>query len=195
MRSRQEFCNWEEKLGSLAGPKLPMTRESQLFLRILEETGYSQNTLRTFDHWLMEVCRRQLESRFFRYQQGYGFFRLRRIDKPVTLIRGARMPFYPRDARNRSLTYRGAVIVDVVVVDPTTRAERTIERDFNLGEIPIMLGSRYCHLHDLSAVEKIALGEDPNDPLGFFIIKGTEKIITNQEKLRENMPIAIRDDN
>ena len=64
-----------------------------------------------------------------------------------------------------------------------------IEKDIEYDSIPTMIGSKYCHLYKMSENELIEAGEDPNDPFGYYIIKGTEKTIDGKEELRNNMPI------
>ena len=46
-----------------------------------------------------------------------------------------------------------------------------------------MLKSKWCHLHKLNRDELIAKGEDPDEPGGYFIINGTEKVIITIEDL------------
>ncbi len=40
-----------------------------------------------------------------------------------------------------------------------------------------MLGSKYCWLSGMNDREKAGISECPNDPQGYFIIKGIEKVI------------------
>ena len=46
-----------------------------------------------------------------------------------------------------------------------------------VGDIPIMLHSKYCHLHKMTREQLIEQGEDPDDPGDYFIINGTEKVL------------------
>ncbi|MCK5389914.1 MAG: DNA-directed RNA polymerase subunit B'', partial [Candidatus Thorarchaeota archaeon] len=55
-----------------------------------------------------------------------------------------------------------------------------------VGNMPIMLRSEQCHLFGKSAEELIALGEDPKDPGGYFIINGSERVLVTQEDLAPN---------
>ncbi|MEK6948825.1 MAG: DNA-directed RNA polymerase subunit B'', partial [Nanoarchaeota archaeon] len=55
-----------------------------------------------------------------------------------------------------------------------------------IGNIPIMLKSKWCHLHGLSKQELIEKGEDPDEPGGYFIINGTEKVLITIEDLASN---------
>ena len=55
-----------------------------------------------------------------------------------------------------------------------------------VGNLPIMLKSNFCHLNKLNRDELIERGEDPDDPGGYFIINGTEKVIISVEDLSSN---------
>lgn len=43
--------------------------------------------------------------------------------------------------------------------------------------MPIMLGSNYCWLNGMEEEEKYKIHECPNDPTGYFIINGIEKVV------------------
>jgi len=49
-----------------------------------------------------------------------------------------------------------------------------------------MLKSKYCHLNKLDKEGLIDAGEDPDDPGGYFIINGSEKVLVNIEDLSSN---------
>lgn len=56
----------------------------------------------------------------------------------------------------------------------------------SVGSIPLMLGSQHCYLKGQTEQQLRGEGEDPNDPLGYFIIKGREKTLPLKEMLRTN---------
>lgn len=62
-----------------------------------------------------------------------------------------------------------------------------------IGRIPIMLRSNRCVLtgKDLDGMAK--LGECPLDPGGYFVVKGTEKVILVQEQMSKNRIIVETD--
>lgn len=59
--------------------------------------------------------------------------------------------------------------------------------------IPIMLGSSNCHLTGKTHKELAVMQECPYDPKGYFIVKGTEKVILIQEQLSKNRIIIEYD--
>ena len=61
-----------------------------------------------------------------------------------------------------------------------------------LGRFPIMLQSKLCILNGLDLGVRFNMGECKNDPGGYFIVDGKEKVIICQEKFADNT-LYIRD--
>ena len=115
---------------------------------------------------------------------------------------------YPNEARLRNMTYGFAihydVDVDIIVREPAT--DRSATKPYNileeksislpkvfLGRFPIMTQSNYCILNGLNNEARYNIGECRNDPGGYFIIDGKEKVIVSQEKFGDNM-LYVRDE-
>jgi DNA-directed RNA polymerase II subunit RPB2 len=113
---------------------------------------------------------------------------------------GSIQPMMPKDARDRNLTYAGPLYTDVKVtttfIDNTQNGIRQTKiRTFpniHLGKIPIMIRSKYCHLQDQRYINPMLLGECSEDPGGYFIIQGGERVIISQERMSENHPFVFR---
>ena len=113
---------------------------------------------------------------------------------------GAILPMMPNDARMRNLTYASPLFVDVHVkttfIDNTKGGERQVrERLFpnvHMGKIPVMVGSKYCLLHDQKHIAPRILGECEEDFGGYFIVSGGERVIIAQERMSENRPVVFR---
>jgi DNA-directed RNA polymerase III subunit RPC2 len=68
------------------------------------------------------------------------------------------------------------------------------ESTFNyFHRMPIMLRSSNCVLSGKSNAELSKLNECPYDPGGYFVVKGTEKVILIQEQLSKNRIIVEED--
>jgi DNA-directed RNA polymerase II subunit RPB2 len=113
---------------------------------------------------------------------------------------GAIHPMMPNDARLRNLTYAAPLNVDVKVtttfIDHTRNSIREsnvrIFPNVHLGKIPVMVGSKYCLLHDQKHVHPAAMGECPEDFGGYFIIQGGERAMISMERMSENRPFVFR---
>lgn len=97
----------------------------------------------------------------------------------------------PHECRLRDLTYSAPVYVDVEY----TRGKKIIvNRDIEIGKMPIMLRSNKCILNGASHAKMSSLSECPLDPGGYFIVNGTEKVILVQEQLSKNRIIVEADE-
>ena len=106
------------------------------------------------------------------------------VTKPeITEADGSKRKIYPSEARLRKITYSAPIFVEVSAhINEVQRESLTTQ----IGNLPIMLKSNNCHLSKLSREELIQKGEDPNDPGGYFIINGTEKVLVHIEDLAPN---------
>ncbi|KAM3288858.1 hypothetical protein P3S67_022288 [Capsicum chacoense] len=87
----------------------------------------------------------------------------------------------------KRLTYAAPIYVTIRYT--TGSHGQTVEstkRNVIIGRMPIMLRSSCCVLYGKDEDELARLGECPLDPGGYFVIKGTEKVILIQEQLSKN---------
>jgi DNA-directed RNA polymerase beta subunit len=95
---------------------------------------------------------------------------------------------YPHECRERELNYSAPLYATI---------NRKIDTDYpesikiKLGNIPVMVGSKFCNLHKLSIEKRIEAKEDLHDFGGFFIIHGLEKLIRMTAIARRNYPIGF----
>lgn len=104
--------------------------------------------------------------------------------KPILVeADGSHRDIYPIEARLRSITYSAPLHLEVSAhIDGVQRENFTTQ----VGKIPIMLKSKFCHLHGLKRDELIAKSEDPDDPGGYFILNGNERVLITVEDLASN---------
>ena len=88
----------------------------------------------------------------------------------------------PQIARLRGLTYSAPLYLKVSTLIGTQKDEFEVQ----IAKMPIMLKSSKCVLAGKSYDELIEIGEDPNEPGGYFIINGTEKVVVLMEDLALN---------
>jgi len=100
---------------------------------------------------------------------------------------------FPNEARLRNLSYvstvYATVLVRLTINLPDTPANQPAEpillefKRMALFQLPILLHSRYCILHNKPASFLREAGECPQDQGGYFIVDGSEKVlITRQEQ-------------
>ena len=96
---------------------------------------------------------------------------------------GSKRNIMPIEARLRKISYSAPIFLEVSAhINDVQRESFTAQ----IGKMPIMLKSKYCHIMGKNQEELIKLGEDPYDPGGYFIINGTEKVIITVEDLAPN---------
>ena len=109
------------------------------------------------------------------------------VKQPVMLENdGTSKPVFPNECRLRNLTYGSPLYVDVEV--ERKDIPPTLVKDVYLGRIPIMVYSSLCHLRDHTT--RVAHGECPNDPGGYFIVNGSEKSLIGQKSSIINRKIS-----
>ncbi|MFP3225359.1 MAG: DNA-directed RNA polymerase subunit B [Sulfolobaceae archaeon] len=108
-----------------------------------------------------------------------------RYDKPGVreTDRGPIREIAPMEARLRNLTYAAPLYLTMIPVENNIEGEPV---EVYIGDLPIMLKSIADPTVSMSAEELIAIGEDPKDPGGYFIVNGTEKVLVAQEDLATN---------
>jgi DNA-directed RNA polymerase subunit B len=115
-----------------------------------------------------------------------------RITGPyATEVDGTKHEIYPMEGRLRNLAYAAPVALEMTpVIDGREQDTELVY----IGNIPVMLKSKLCFLSQLSREELIAAGEDPDDPGGYFVVNGSERVIVAMEDLAPNRVIIDLDD-
>ena len=91
------------------------------------------------------------------------------------------------EARLRNLTYASPIMLECSIVEDGKILE---SRFIHVGDMPVMVKSNACILHNLPDAKLIELGEDPRDPGGYFVINGSERVIVGLEDLSYNKIIV-----
>ncbi|KAM0678655.1 hypothetical protein BDAP_000764 [Binucleata daphniae] len=79
----------------------------------------------------------------------------------------------PKDCRLKKSSYRGRFFGTFEYTYNNTT--NTITKQ--LGFMPIMLRSKYCHLYNNTCKENISCGEDENEIGGYFVVNGNDKVV------------------
>lgn len=163
-----------------------------LIKKFFEEKKFVESSIQSFNnflaHGLQEVVDENKEAEPAIIPHNIEKFKIRfgriNIGKPeITEADGSKRPIYPMEARLRKITYYAPIYLEVSTYINDVQRENFLAE---IGKMPIMLKSRFCHLNGLNQKELISRGEDPSDPGGYFIINGTERTVVNVEDLASN---------
>jgi DNA-directed RNA polymerase beta subunit len=99
-------------------------------------------------------------------------------------VKGGYRQNTPTEARLRNITYAAPVFLDIIPL--FNGIERPTYSDVFIGEIPVMVKSKLCYLAHMTPDELIEAGEDADDPGGYFIINGSERVLVGIEDLVPN---------
>ena len=101
----------------------------------------------------------------------------------VVEIDGSVNTLMPLEARLRNLTYSAPITLEMSVEENGSIRESQI---YSIGDMPVMVKSNQCSLSTLEEDQLIASGDDTNDPGGYFIIHGSDRVIVGLEDLSPN---------
>ena len=116
-----------------------------------------------------------------------------RIGSPSVIeADSSRRNILPNEARLRNLTYAAPIFMEVV---PVIRGiEKTASYgEVYVGDLPIMVRSNFCATKTMTRTQLIENGEDPDDPGGYFIIKGVERVLIGLEDVASNRIITTKE--
>ena len=166
--------------------------KSILVRKYFEEKKFVDSSIASFNNLLekglQEVIEENKEAEPAIIPHNIEKFKIRfgriTVGKPeITEADGSKRPIYPVEARLRKISYHAPIYLEVSSYINDVQRENFVAE---IGKLPIMLKSKYCHLSGLSREDLIKRGEDPTDPGGYFIINGTERVIINVEDLAPN---------
>lgn len=129
----------------------------------------------------------------YKYEFKLSFENVSYMKPKIQEATGRIKPMLPMEARVRNFTYAANMYANVRFIARTYKGEKYESYDeesrvfegISLGKLPVMLGSSLCLLKDYPLSQE-QLGECAHDPLGYFIIHGSERTILCQEKVADN---------
>jgi len=163
---------------------------------ILSREGVAKQHLNSFDEFLKkglqdiidEIGHIDIENAEYPYKIQLGRIqfkqpRMMELDGSVTHIT-------PVEARLRNVSYVAPLMLEANVIEDG----KTLETRFiHIGDIPVMVKSESCILRTFNTQKLIDYAEDPEDPGGYFIINGSERVIVGLEDLSYNKIIVDAD--
>ncbi|ABK78187.1 DNA-directed RNA polymerase, beta subunit/140 kD subunit [Cenarchaeum symbiosum A] len=174
----------------------PANKRWPVIQDILRREGIARQHLNSFDEFLErglqsiidEQGQIEIENAEYPYKIQLGKVKLQKprmmeLDGSITYIT-------PAEGRLRNVSYSAPVMMEASVVEDG----KTLESKFvHIGDIPTMIKSSACVLHNLPDQKLIEQGEDPNDPGGYFIINGSERVVVGLEDLSYNKIIVDKE--
>jgi DNA-directed RNA polymerase II subunit RPB2 len=170
------------------------------------DIGYGRHHTASYNHFLKEGIKQIMEEESVIEVPGSDtetytvMFQNHHIKSPTTIEENRdETRLYPHQARLRKQTYRGELTVDITVIRTKKHGEEEFvtsqerHEGVHIAYIPIMVGCCKCSLwkwEHMSAHEKLLVGECPQDPGGYFIIKGGERVLIPQERANYNTTIV-----
>ncbi|EDO06154.2 DNA-directed RNA polymerase Rpb2 domain 6 family protein [Babesia bovis T2Bo] len=113
--------------------------------------------------------------------------------RPGSECLGSDNRMFPRHAKIAHTTYESSLIVKFGLKIPGT--SKVLTKELTVGYIPIMVKSKRCNLDGISPEEMVEQGEDIDEPGGYFVVRGNERIVRQLIVLRSNYPLAIKSGN
>ena len=174
----------------------PSIKRWPIIQDILKREGIARQHLNSFDEFLErglqsiinEVGQIDIENAEYPYKIQLGKVKLQQprmmeLDGSITHIT-------PAEARLRNVSYCAPVMMEASVIEDGKILE---SRFVHIGDVPVMAKSNACILNNFSSQKLIEHGEDPNDPGGYFIINGSERVIVGLEDLSYNKIIVDKE--
>jgi DNA-directed RNA polymerase subunit B len=160
---------------------------------ILRREGVARQHLNSYNEFMErglqsiidEVSEIEVETTEYPYKIKLGKIKLQQ--PRIMELDGSITHVAPMEARLRNLTYASPVMLECNIVEDGKILE---SRFIHIGDMPVMVKSNACILHNLPESKLIELGEDPKDPGGYFVINGSERVIVGLEDLSYNKIIV-----
>jgi DNA-directed RNA polymerase beta subunit len=186
-----------------------LDQHGKLLDRFIKYEGVCGSAIENYDDWIINTLPKQIESKILTTKDDIIWFEGAEADlpekNPIETIRIGGS--YCANVWTRMYAIKKSLIVsglekkisekcmlDEDLLQKSLMLEKSkrrfIDRVF-IGKIPVMVGSILCCTKGKSREQMLKMGMDSKDPGGWFVIKGMEKIILWQEKLRTNLPLVF----
>src|SRR2546428_8166695 len=160
---------------------------------ILRREGVARQHLNSYNEFMErglqsiidEVGEIEIETAEYPYKIKLGKIKLQQ--PRIMELDGSITHVAPMEGRLRNLTYGSPIMLECSVVEDGKILE---SRFIHIGDMPVMVKSNTCILHNLPESKLVEFGEDPRDPGGYFIINGSERVIVGLEDLSYNKIIV-----
>jgi len=161
---------------------------------LYKDYGLVQHHLESYAHLIQTIIPEIVTDTpiySFENEKTFFFFKFLRvfIEKPIVVEADGNVTLlYPNDARLRGITYGSHVFVDIALrfKDKDTGEIVDSTETVCFGVLPVMVRSTLCRLHKAPEEELYRHQECIYDHGGYFIVKGSEKILMGMERRNVN---------
>ena len=163
---------------------------------ILITQGIAKQHLNSFDEFLenglQEIINevKQIEIENAEYPYTIKLDKIKFQEPRMMELDGSITHTTPAESRLRNVSYVAPLQMEASVVEDGKTLE---SKPIHIGDIPVMVKSNACILRSFTDQKLIDHGEDPEDPGGYFIINGSERVIVGLEDLSYNKIIVDTD--
>ncbi|MGC8571708.1 MAG: DNA-directed RNA polymerase subunit B'' [Candidatus Micrarchaeia archaeon] len=173
-----------------------MEDEHEVLGSYLKSNSVVQHQLESYNKFVRTGIQKIIDNQNLIEPDISGFaikFRNIRIERPVAIESdSSARQILPNEARIRDLNYSAPMYLSYIPVISGIEKLDSISEVF-IGELPVMVKSDLCYTKNMTREQLINEGEDPDDPGGYFIIKGTERALIGLEDLAPNRITCNKD--
>ena len=163
---------------------------------ILITQGIAKQHLNSFDEFLenglQEIINevKQIEIEIAEYPYTIKLDKIKFQEPRMMELDGSITHTTPAESRLRNVSYVAPLQMEASAIEDGKTLE---SKPIHIGDIPVMVKSNACILRSFTNQKLIDHGEDPEDPGGYFIINGSERVIVGLEDLSYNKIIVDTD--
>ncbi|TKR68343.1 hypothetical protein L596_024337 [Steinernema carpocapsae] len=179
----------KEEFAKLMKPIKAVNDKWELVPSFLEVRGLVKQHIASYDYFVNNDIKQIVEANQRVTSDANPSFFLKYTNIEVGMpnleegIAQTKAKISPHECRLRDLTYSAPIMVDVEYI---RGHQKIIRHGLCIGRMPVMLRSSKCILKDLAEEQLARVQECPHDPGGYFVVRGSEKVILMQEQLSKN---------
>ncbi|MCL4404498.1 DNA-directed RNA polymerase subunit B'' [Candidatus Marsarchaeota archaeon] len=173
-----------------------MSETHEVMESYLKTTSISQQQIDSYNRFITTGLNKIVEAQSL-IEPDVSNFAIKlgsiRLEQPIIIESDSSTKrVLPNEALARNLTYAAPMYLTYVpVISGIEKADAVGEA--YVGELPVMVKSNLCYTKNMSEQQLVQEGEDPDDPGGYFIIKGTERVLVGIEDLAPNRMITTKE--
>lgn len=117
-------------------------------------------------------------------------FKMQFMSATIDTPKRGDVPIFPHENRDAGTTYSAPFHADLQL-EIEGKASMQLVFNVKLGDLPMMVKSKKCHLNGLNSKQLVRYKEETNEMGGYFIINGLERLIRLLQVTRRNFPLVL----